>query len=252
MGLDSRERLLLVMKILEEHCSGPENITMEQIIDQLANESGCSSDRKAIYKDIDAICAATNLRVERKTGMKDYRVSKANVFSKEEVEIITNAMLTAKFISKAETSAIIKKLHQSAGLSRAKTGAGSIILQDPVKPPDAKVLQNIKIIKEAIQQNKKLQFDYVKYNSSKKRYIEKERCLVSPYVNVWYQDFYYMLGSFDNERISHYRADRMTNIQLTYEARKSITDLTGSHRQFDVYEYLGKMVGMSSENHFSA
>jgi predicted DNA-binding transcriptional regulator YafY len=244
--MDNRERLLAVMRILEKCGIEQKRITAEQIVDQLERESGQSVNRKAIYRDIDAISASTGLEIEGKPGGHGYLVKRSDALTRGEVEVITKAMHRARFITRAETDAVIKKLHRLAGLAREQTKPDTTILLDPAKLPKEDVIKNIELIKKAIKDNKKLQFDYVKYNTSKKLAVEKENCLVSPYECVWYQDYYYLLGSYDGQRLSHYRVDRMARIRSTPDSRKSLTEITGSRRGFDVYGYLGKMVGMAS------
>ena len=73
--------------------------------------------------------------------------------------------------------------------------------------------------------------------------MEKENCLVSPYECVWYQDYYYLLGSYDGQRLSHYRVDRMARIRST-PIQESLTESVAAGVL--MYGYLGKMVGMAS------
>lgn len=254
--MDSRERLLRVLRLLEKYSNSEQGITMDQILQELTKEDTEQTfERKAIYRDLDIISELTELKVIRKAGVKKYKVLRKNTLTQEEVEIITNSLLTAKFISKEETEEIITKLHRLVGHSRDKS-LPKIRLDYRVKNEDIDVIQNIKRIRDAIKQNKKIRFDYVKYSVNVKQEglnqegvipkIEKENCVVSPYENVWYQDFYYLLGCFEEKKISHYRIDRMENIQILGEKRKNISEILGPGREFNVAEYMSRIVGMSS------
>jgi len=233
------------MKLLEEYCNDDQGLTMDRIIQYLENESGQTFERKAIYRDIDVINEITDLQVNRKAGLKAYRVKKENALTKEEIEIITNSLLTAKFISQEDTKEIIRKLHQLAGLSRDKS-ITKIRLQDRIKNQNSHVIKNIEMIREAIRNNRKIQFDYVKYDIHKEMHTEKEKCIISPYENAWYQDFYYLLGCFAENKISHYRVDRIMNLKILEIERKSMSEIMGRGKEFNIAEYMSKLVGMSS------
>jgi len=188
------------------------------------------------------------MKITYNEKLKAYMVEKKTAFTKEEVEIITNALLTARFISKKDTRDIIGKLHRLTGFYRDKTITDIVRLDDRVKirNDDVKIKQNISLIREAISKDRKIQFNYVKYNTKKSLVIEKQNCVVSPYEAVWYQDYYYMLGNYDGDRISHYRVDRMKEVKILEDRRKNISEIIGAGKQFNVAEYMSRLFGMSS------
>lgn len=219
---------------------------MNQILDKLEKVSERSYERKAIYNDIGVLNTLTDLNIHYDRRLRAYSVSKSNVFSKEEIEIITNAVLTAKFISHQETSHIINEFHGLTGYFQDRAALNNIRIEDRIKITQVDVAINIKAIREAIKCNKKIQFDYSKYNTHKDFVIEKHDCIVSPYEDVWYQDFYYMLGNFEDKKISHYRVDRMKDIKILDLPRKSINEVMGNYQGFNLAEYMSKNIGMSS------
>lgn len=156
--------------------------------------------------------------------------------------------MTAKFIPKEDTQNIINDLLLETGLNRDKTLTKNIRIMDKVKSTNPDVISNIEKIREAIKKNQKIQFDYVKYDISKKLNIDKQSCIVSPYEDVWYQDYYYMLGNYSDDKISHYRVDRIRNIKLLKDKRKNISEIVGIGREFNATEYMSKLIGMSSGN----
>ena len=59
------------------------NASPRNIVDQLERESGQSVNRKAIYRDIDAISASTGLEIEGKPGGHGYLVKRSDALTRE-------------------------------------------------------------------------------------------------------------------------------------------------------------------------
>ena len=53
----SKERLLALLKILFEQTDDQQGLTMEEILSAL-EDAGISAERKALYRDFDALCKA--------------------------------------------------------------------------------------------------------------------------------------------------------------------------------------------------
>lgn len=250
MGFGNRERLLALLKIFQDYCGDKNGITMEQLLSKLSqNYNGLKTfERKTIYRDIEIINTLTDLEIRFNRSFRAYSVNSRKKLSVEEIEVITNALLTAKFITKQNTRDLIKKFHDLTGFKKDKAVLNNIIVEDRVKIPQVDTTKNIEIIRKAIRSNKKIQFHYGKYNSKKQFIIEKNNCIVSPYENVWFQDFYYMLGNYKENILSHYRVDRLMEIKILDEQRKNISEITGNKQGLNVAEYMSKIIGMSSGN----
>ena len=74
--------------------------------------------------------------------------------------------------------------------------------------------------KDAINEGKKISFQYFEYNGAKEKLLRRDgaKYSVSPYALVWDDNHYYMLGfSDDRQRMVNYRVDRMCNTEMTGE-----------------------------------
>ena len=129
--MDNRERLLAVMRILEKCGIEQKRITAEQIVDQLERESGQSVNRKAIYRDIDAISASTGLEIEGKPGGHGYLVKRSDALTRGRGGGDHKAMHRARFITRRDGRGD-QKLHWLAGLAREQTKPDTNILLDPL------------------------------------------------------------------------------------------------------------------------
>lgn len=244
----NRERLIELQRIFEECRKNEQRISMGQVLAKLGSDGEKSYERKVIYRDIEILNDLLDMKIEYDQKAKAYHCSGHSGLTKEELEIVTNALLNARFLSKEETSDIIDRLYSISNYELKQIGSGTVRLENRIKNSNVQinVARNIKTIREAIKSNKKLCFDYYKYDTDKQYEIEKKDCVVSPYETTWFQDYYYMLGHFEGHRLSHYRLDRMFNIKIINVPRMSISNITGSQHSFDIAEYISKLVGMSS------
>ena len=91
---------------------------------------------------------------------------------------------------------------------------------DPVKSDNKQIYYIVDAVTDAINEGKKIRFQYFDYNG------EKQRCLrhggaeysVSPYALVWDDNHYYMCGYSDSKQmLANYRVDRMCNTEMKQE-----------------------------------
>jgi predicted DNA-binding transcriptional regulator YafY len=92
---------------------------------------------------------------------------------------------------------------------------------DRVKADNRQIYYTVDAITDAINEGKKISFQYFEYNGAKERLLRRDgaKYHVSPYALVWDDNHYYMLGfSDDRQRMVNYRVDRMCNTEMTEEA----------------------------------
>ena len=97
-------------------------------------------------------------------------------------------------------------------------------------------------IHRAILENKKISFEYMKWNVSKKMEKRKEGLYkVSPWALTWDDENYYLIA-FDEEagKIKHYRVDKMKSIKIVEEKREGRAEF----REFNLAEYAKMSFGM--------
>ena len=97
------------------------------------------------------------------------------------------------------------------------------------------------MIHEAINQKRKISFQYFEYNPKKEKILRYDgrTYFLSPYVLIWNNDQYYIVGYSDKHNdIAKYRLDRMTNLNVLDEER------TSKPSDFDVSAYFDKEFSM--------
>jgi len=84
-----------------------------------------------------------------------------------------------------------------------------------VKTTNKQLFYNIKILSEAIRNNKKIKVDYYKYNINKE-YVYQKTHVISPYTILCENGQYYLVGYNEElNKVSYYRLDRMKDIEIT-------------------------------------
>ena len=104
----NRERLLLVLEILKKETNVDHPLSSTEIIAKLAAE-GIRADRRAVYEDIHTL-------VDRGVDISAYEENKKGYYMRErdfefsELRLLTDAVLSAKFISKSQSREIVNKI----------------------------------------------------------------------------------------------------------------------------------------------
>jgi len=240
----TRNRLLELYKLLEGISITTKKITLNQIMDSLEFKVG-SFERRTYYRDLSLLNEITNLSISFSNRLKAYKVERKEELSQSELTIIINAILSARFDTESETKSLADKLHTFAGYSKMPSGKHHI--ENRVKLGDTQdTLDKIDFIQNAIDEKRKILFDYQKYNLTKNYEIIRRDCLVSPYRILWHNDKMYFVGNFEGSGFSHYRIERICNYRETEERIKPISEIIGYGQTFDEAEYLRKMIEVSS------
>jgi predicted DNA-binding transcriptional regulator YafY len=242
----TRARILTLHELLQAAAVFPGHIGMERLKQALNERLGLGEfDRRTLYRDIFLLNAVSNLEITYDQRLKAYTAARRCRLSKAELSILINAVLSARFDSHGETEAMANKLYQMAGNEKMPTGLHS--LENRVKlGQDGDTLAKLDLLREAIEDNKQVSFDYRKYNTRKELVTMRFGCRVSPYKVLWQNDRMYLVGHFAGSSFSHYRIERICELRVTKDPRASVGGIIGYGQRFDEAEYLRRAVGLSS------
>ena len=118
-----------------------------------------------------------------------------------------------------------------------------MLITGRVKAINENIYYNVDLLHEAINQGKQIRFHYGQWNVKKQ--IELRRggawYQASPWCLMWDDENYYLVAyDSEDEKIKHYRVDKMLNLSITSLAREGKTQF----RQFDAAQYTKQMFGM--------
>ena len=153
-----------------------------------------------------------------------------------------DAIQSSKFITAKKSNELIKKLTGLASDFEASQLKREVVVQGRIKTMNESIYYIVDDIHNAITNNKKIRFEYLKWNIDKKMERRKDQLYeISPWALTWDDENYYMIG-FDDEagKIKHYRVDKMRNISVTDEKREGREHF----KQFDMASYARMNFGM--------
>ena len=214
---DRKFRMLQVKQLLESETDANHSLTMTQIMEMLGQEK--DSDRRAIYDDIrDLSELDTTVKIDKSKTPPRLNVVE-RTFSLSELKLMIDAIASSKFLTKSASQALIDKLKMFCSHYEAEELNRQALLANRAKRIDTDYHDNVSKISKAIDNNRKVSFQYFRINVRNKRENNKNLSLVSPWVMLYEEDNYYLMG-YDGKKMRYYRLDRMDDVKILEEKRE--------------------------------
>ena len=240
-GTNQKLKLYYLSRIMMEKTDDEHFITMPEI--QRALEGyGVTADRKSLYDDLEALRVLGIDVIGEKDGRSYvYHVGKKQ-FEIAELKLLVDAIQSSKFITEKKSNELIKKLTGLASNYEASQLKRQVVVQGRIKTMNESIYYIVDDIHNAITNNKKIRFEYLKWNLEKKMERRMDKMYeVSPWALTWDDENYYMIGfDADAGKIKHYRVDKMRDIELTDDNREGKEHF----KKFDMAAYARMNFGM--------
>lgn len=245
MKIDNiRLRLLKVLEILQTKSDKGHPIPSSDILSELA-KYGVEAERKAIYKDIEALCEAGFRVVKTGTPKRGFYLL-SNSFQMPEISLLIDAVQSAGFIPKAKTCELVEKLQGLVSEHQALELKNKICIENRSKSGNEDIYKNIELLNLAITKQIKVRIKYAK-NQLKGTQLAAsiKEMTVSPYALLWEADHYYLIGNnqkYDN--LTNLRVDRIAEVVLTKEKCRHFSEVSEYKQRFDTADYSKKVFNM--------
>lgn len=208
---DSRLRILLLYKLLEQHSDETHPLTTHDIMETMRRKHGITMHRTTIPGDIEILReAGADIHSEREKQQKYWMAGRK--FSMAELRLLTDAVQSSRFITEVKSNELVNKLVSLTSEPKAEKLRRAIHVTGKAKTDNEKGYFITEIISEAIGNGKKLSFYYLDYDGRKKpvRRNNGKPYTVSPYDLIWDGDYYYMTGWCDERgEVRTFRVDRI-------------------------------------------
>ena len=224
-----------------EYTDDSHSLTMAQIRDHLASY-GITADRKSLYDDLEALRVLGIDVIGEKEGRNYYYHVGEKQFEIAELKLLVDAIQSSKFITEKKSNALIKKLTSLASNYEATELKREVVVRGRIKTMNESIYYIVDDIHNAILNNRKIRFEYLRWNINKEMEPRKEGSYeVSPWALTWDDENYYMIA-FDSEAgiIKHYRVDKMNSILILDEMREGREHFSA----FDMASYSKMNFGM--------
>ena len=211
---------------------------MQSIIDYLAAQ-GIPAERKSIYNDIQNL-NDYGIQVLYKGGRYGgYYVAQRD-FELHELKLLVDAVLSSRFLSSKQSMQLIKKMAALSSSHESELLRRELVISVRVKTDNEDAFSNIDLLHEAIGSNSRISFLYFEWVVDLKKHFRNNTYCVSRDALLWNNENYYLLAHSESHGLTHYRVDKMEQIQLTGTPRI----FTEEARQFDPASYSKEIFGM--------
>ena len=241
-GEHQKLKMLYLMKIFYEETDDSNFLTLKEIIRKL-EEYGVMADRKTLYVDFNELRSFGVDIIMEKIGRNSYYHIGSRNFELPELKLLVDAVQSAKGLTDKKSGELIKKLEGMVSKYEAKQLNRQVFIAGRVKTMNESVYYNIDAIHDAISTDRQIKFKYFKWDLQKKMKLRKEGdwFQVSPWVLIWDNEYYYLIAyDAENNKIKHYRVDKMLKISIVDEKREG----KEQYKKFDMTRYTKSLFGM--------
>ena len=239
--METKPRILYLLKVLQERTDEEHPLTTSQLIEILNTEFGIYAHRTTISKDIAALVDfGVDIVTIHSTQSKYFVASRK--FELPELKLLIDAVESSKFITEKKSRALINKIHSLTSEGQVSKLKRNNYVAGRIKPDNEQIYYIVDTINDAINDGKKISFQYYDYTGLKKKVLKNkgEVYTLSPYHLVWCGDYYYVIGYSDKKnKVVTFRVDRIAANPKMLEA-----DIVPQPDDFELADFTKEVFNM--------
>lgn len=187
----------------EAHSVGRDIRELQRLFEQHADKSGREDEGESLGYELVYDGSAHGFRVSRRP------------LTFTQIQTIASSIRASRYLSKKEERSIIHALGAFCSRHQLETLEKDEYWTARDKTPNEKVITNIRRINEAIAQDRKVSFQYLKYSLQKRSEQTPRRkgidYVLSPFKILAVDGNFYLIA-YDGKKIVRYRIDRMKTV----------------------------------------
>lgn len=233
MALESKKTLIFrIYQILEEYSDFEHSLTHQEIIDRLERDYGIECERKAVGRNLACL---KEMGFDIESG-KDGSYLATRKLENAELRLLIDSVLASRNVNPTHSKQLIDKLIGIGGHYFKSHVKHVYSVKEWGKSDNKDFFYNIDVIDEAIEQGKKIRFDYNKVGLDKKLHLSLQHT-GSPYQMLLHNQRYYLM-MYDEyfNQVGYYRLDKITNITILDDSAKPLRENKGFERGIDYKE----------------
>lgn len=251
MASDKKSCLLYILNILKEYTDEKHLMTYQMIGDKLYDSFGILIERKTIASNIDVLtengydivkCGKNGLYL----GSRD--------FEEGELLFMIDAIYSSKSMPTKYAKDLVKRLTSSFSKYEKKRFNHLEKIDDGTRTDNREIFWTIEVLNDAIEQKKKVEFQYSAYGIDKKLAVKGDGKFykINPYFMVNNRGKYYLVCNYDKYNdISNYKIECISNIKILDEDSKPIESIEGGEK-FSIKDYMKEHIYMVAGGSVSA
>ena len=240
---DKKALNMMILEVLEQYTDRDHRLTQQKIVDLLEKNYGVPCTRQTIKNNL-MLLGEMGYEISMEGGI----CLMSRQFENAELRMLIDSVLFSRTLSGKQAKRLIEKL----------TGLGNKYFRAKVKhvchlpklihSDNKQVLLNLDVLSDAIEQGRKVRFTYNSYGKDFKLHPRrKEPYIVNPYQMVENQGRYYLLCSYDtSNRLSHYRLDYMTKLEMLDEKVKPMDQMEDFVQGYSLPKHMAEHIYMFS------
>ncbi len=213
--ITDKSNMLCILKVLEEYSDENHILSVKDIKEKLKALYDREVDRRTIYSAVSALTDfGYDISVYDDNGTGYYLRERS--FSPAEIRLLLDAVYSCTYISSRQSEELLEKIRSFVSVYERKKYSYTNIVNPDKKSPNPEVFLNIEILDQAINDRRRVSFDYYKYDANKRLVKRREnRYIASPYAMVCDNEHYYLVLILDGySDPSFYRVDMMKDIEI--------------------------------------
>ena len=245
MALDSDKKIILlyVLDVLKEYTDNQHMMTYNDIVTKLNILYGIQPNVKSIARNIDTLIDyGYKIEKVRKNGC--YLAERD--FDESEVMFLVDAVYSSKSISPEDAKVLIKKLTRNCNKYDKKKYKHIYKVEEISRKRSSQIFKNIEILDNAIDNGKKVSFQYNEYNISKTFLprMDGRVFVMNPYFLVNNNGKYYLVCNYNKyDNLANYKIECMSNIVILNDDVKPLNSLPNMEK-FNQDEYINEHIYM--------
>ena len=235
----TKSRILFLLRYLFENTDDEHAVSTNDLIAILAR-NGFSANRKTVRDDVEMLCESGYEIFVDKEGKSNAYHFGSRTFELPELKMLVDAVSSSRFISTEKSNVLIQKLTSLTSKYEARELTAKIFTADRIKADNNKIFLITDIVSQAIEQEKKVAFQYYDYLPTKEKILRNngEVYIISPYALIWSDDRYYLIGYSEKRRkVTPFRVDRMAVPHIKDESAVTNTE-------FNPADFVNKVIQM--------
>lgn len=244
MAGSQKQKMLNLLQILYEYTDENHPLSAPQIV-RMLDERGVKCERKAIYRDIQSLCGF-GFEIMQSVSPQGYYLSD-RLFELPELRMLVDSVKSSEFITEKKTAELIGKLKKLT----SRHLAGELDEMDGIlgrpKNRNEGIYYSIDTLHTAIRLRKKVHFSYYRHMIRCGRIVfqKSHEFTVSPYALIWNDGKYYLVANYEKyDDFSHYRVDRMKQVDILSETVRPLSEVSRFSDGFDEAEYISSIFEM--------
>ncbi len=230
MALEAKKTLIMrIYQVLDEYSDEEHPLTQQNIIDILERDYDVVCERKAVGRNISYL-KEMGFDIESCSN-GTYLASRK--FENAELRLLIDSVLSSRNVNSTHSAQLIDKLISFGGQNFKSHVKHVYSVKEWDKSDNKAFFYNIDVVDEAIEQGKKIKFNYNKIGLDKKLHVSKPH-VGSPYQMLLHNQRYYLM-MFDEmfDEVGFYRMDKITDIDILDEDAKPLRENKGFEKGID-------------------